>query len=395
MKDVTESIRMGMVGGGSGAFIGPIHRLAADMTGQIELVAGAFSGNARDSKAFGAELGLAAGRSYGTYAEMFEDESSLPATERMHCVSIVTPNDSHAAIACAALEAGFHVICDKPLAGNLEQALEIEDAVRQSELLFALTHTYTGYPLVVEARRRVLAGEIGAIRRVAVSYFQDWLSRAEDTTASKQAAWRCDPRRSGESGAFADIGTHAFNLVEFITGQRITEIAAELKTVMPDRAVDDDGAAMIRLSGGASGTLSASQVCSGAVNGLRIEVYGVEASIHWAQEEPNSMTIRRRGEPDQILRPGANVAYLSPEAAAMCRTPAGHPEGYIEAFANLYVSFANAVRAFPERIEEGYASVTDGVAAMRFIRAAVVSSQKNSAWTTLEGIENQRQEVKQ
>ena len=384
---MTESIRMGMVGGGSGAFIGPVHRLAADMSGQIELVAGAFSGNTEDSKAFGAELGLAADRSYGTFAEMFEQEALLPASERIECVSIVTPNNSHAAIACAALQAGFHVICDKPLAGNLEEALQIEAVVRQSGLLFALTHTYTGYPLVVEARRRVLAGEIGEVRRVAVNYFQDWLSRAEDTTASKQASWRCDPARSGESGAFADIGTHAFNLVEFITGQSITEIAAELRTVLPDRAVDDDGAAMIRLSGGASGTLAASQVCSGAINGLRIEVYGDAGSVHWAQEEPNSMTIRRRGEPDQVLRPGANVAYLSPEAAAMCRTPAGHPEGYLEAFANLYVSFANAIRAFPERIEERYASVADGVAAMRFIRAAVVSSKNESAWTKLENIE--------
>lgn len=358
------------------------------MTGQIELVAGAFSGNAEDSKAFGAELGLAAGRSYGTYAEMFRQEALLPASERIDCVSIVTPNNSHSAIACAALQAGFHVICDKPLAGNLEEALQIEVAVRESGLLFALTHTYTGYPLVVEARQRVRAGEIGDVRRVAVSYFQDWLSRAEDTTASKQAAWRCDPARSGESGAFADIGTHAFNLVEFITGQRITEIAAELRKVMPDRAVDDDGAAMIRLSGGASGTLSASQVCSGAINGLRIEVYGDTGSVHWAQEEPNSLTIRHRGEPDMILRPGANVAYLSSGAAAMCRTPAGHPEGYLEAFANLYVSFANAVRAFPERIEEGYASVADGVATMRFIRAAVMSSKNKSAWTRLEDIEN-------
>ena len=386
---------MGMVGGGTGAFIGPIHRLAADMTGQFELVAGAFSDKAEASRAFGAELGLTTDRSYGTWAEMFDAESSLPETERIHCVSIVTPNNTHAAIACAALEAGCHVICDKPLAGNLEQALEIENAVKQSGRLFALTHTYIGYPLVVEARQRVQAGEIGDVRRIAVSYFQDWLSRVEDTTASKQALWRCDPARSGESGAFADIGTHAFNLVEFITGQRITEIAAELRTVMPDRAVDDDGAAMIRLSGGASGTLSASQVCSGAINGLRVEVYGDAASIHWAQEEPNSMTIRRRGGPDQVLRSGANVAYLSPAAVAKCRTPAGHPEGYIEAFANLYVSFADAIHAFPERIEEGYASIADGVAAMRFIRAALASSRANSAWTTLPGIENQSIESKQ
>jgi len=390
---VTESIRMGMVGGGAGAFIGPIHRLAAEMTGQIELVAGAFSSNAADSQAFGSKLGLAAGRCYGTFAEMFAAESSLPASERIQCVSIVTPNNSHAAIACAALDAGIHVICDKPLAGNLEEALQIENAVSRSGLLFALTHTYTGYPLVVEARHRVQAGEIGAVRRVAVSYLQDWLSRAEDTTASKQAQWRCDPARSGESGAFADIGTHAFNLVEFVTGQQMTEIAAEMRKVMPDRAVDDDGAAMFRLSGGASGTLAASQVCSGAVNGLRIEVYGVDASIHWGQEQPNTLTIVRRGEPDQVLRPGANIAYLSPEAAAMCRTPAGHPEGYIEAFSNLYVAFANAVRAFPERVDAGYASISDGVAGMRFIRAALVSSMNNSAWTKLAGIEDYSKEV--
>ena len=378
---------MGMVGGGSGAFIGAVHRTAADITGDLELVAGAFSSDADASRSFGVELGLAAERSYGTYTEIFEQEAALPADERIQCVSIVTPNDSHADISCAALSAGFHVICDKPLAGHLEDALRIESAVSNSGLLFGLTHTYTGYPLVIEARERIAAGEIGEIRRVAVSYFQDWLSRAEDTKGSKQAAWRSDPARTGEAGAFADIGTHAFNLVEFITGQRMTAIAAELRQVVPGRPLDDDGAAMFRLSGGASGTLAASQVCSGAVNGLRIEVYGDAASIHWEQEEPNVMTIKRRGEPDQVLRPGVNVEYLSPEARTMCRTPAGHPEGYIEAFANLYSSFAKSVNAFPARIDEQFASVADGVAAMRFIRAAILSSQNNSAWTAISDAE--------
>lgn len=228
-ESVTESIRMGMVGGGEGAFIGPVHRLAADMTGQFELLAGAFSSKADDARAFGTQVGVASERSYGSYVEMFAAEAALPAAQRIQCVSIVTPNNTHAAIAVAALQAGFHVICDKPLAGNLEEALQIEAAAGESGLLFALTHTYTGYPLVVEARQRVQAGEIGEVRRVAVSYFQDWLSRAADTTASKQAQWRCDPARSGESGAFADIGTHAFNLVEFITGQQMTEIAAEMR----------------------------------------------------------------------------------------------------------------------------------------------------------------------
>jgi predicted dehydrogenase len=382
---VTKKIRMAMIGGGSGAFIGAVHRTAADITAGIDLVAGAFSSDADASRAFGVELGLAANRSYGTFAEMFEREANLPQDERIQCVSIVTPNDSHADAACAALTAGFHVICDKPLAGHLEDALRIENAVNSSGLLFALTHTYTGYPLVIEARERIAAGEIGEVRRVAVSYLQDWLSRAEDTKASKQAIWRSDPARTGESGAFADIGTHAFNLVEFTTGLSITEVAAEMRTVVPGRAIDDDGAAMFHLANGASGLLSASQVCSGAVNELRIEIYGDAGSIFWAQEEPNTMTIKRRGEPDQVLRPGANVGYLSEPAIAVCRTPAGHPEGYIEAFANLYAGFARAVRDYPAHGETGCASAADGVATMRFIRAALISSRNQSAWTRLDG----------
>jgi predicted dehydrogenase len=374
-----------MVGGGSGAYIGAIHRTAADIPGDIELVAGAFSSDADASRAFGVELGLASKRSYGTYTELFEQEAELAADERIQFVSIVTPNDSHADIACAALSAGFHVICDKPLAGHLEDALRIENAVNDSGLLFGLTHTYTGYPLVIEARERIAAGEIGEVRRIAVSYLQDWLSRDEDTKASKQAIWRSDPTRTGESGAFADIGTHAFNLVEFTTGLRITEVAAELRTVIPGRAIDDDGAAMFHLSNGASGLLSASQVCSGAVNALRIEIYGDAGSMHWAQEEPNTMTIKYRGQPDQVLRAGANVGYLSEAAIAVCRTPAGHPEGYIEAFANLYAGFARAVRDYPAHGGTSCASVADGVATMRFIRAALSSSRNHSAWTRLAG----------
>ncbi len=382
-------IRMGMVGGGPGAFIGAIHRLAAGITQDIDLVAGAFSRDAEASKRFGAGLGLAPGRSYGSYGDMLAAEAGRPDGERMQCVSIVTPNDSHAAVACAALDHGFHVICDKPLAGNLDDALAIEVAVKRSGRLFGLTHTYTGYPLVIEARRRVAAGELGGIRRVAVNYLQDWLSRAEDTGASKQAAWRSDPERSGESGAFGDIGTHAFNLVEFITGERITEVAAELRAVVPGRLIDDDGAAMFHLANGASGLLAASQVCTGAINGLEIEVYGDAASLHWQQEQPNTMTLKKRNAPDQVLQAGANVGYLSPEALAVCRTPAGHPEGYIEAFANLYAAFAAGVREFPSRRKlEGIAGIDDGLSAMRFIRAAIASSANGSAWTALEGIEN-------
>jgi predicted dehydrogenase len=382
---VASNIRMGMVGGGSGAFIGSIHRLAAVMTGDIELVAGAFSSDADASRAFGVELGLSKARSYGTFEEMFEQEAGLPADQRIQCVSIVTPNDSHADIACAALSAGFHVICDKPLAGHLEDAQRIENAVNDSGLLFGLTHTYTGYPLVIEARERIAAGEIGEIRRVAVQYLQDWLSQEEDSTASKQAIWRSDPARTGESGAFADIGTHAFNMVEFMSGLQVTEVAAELRSVIPGRAIDDDGAAMFHLANGASGVLSASQVCSGAVNDLAIALYGDVGSIHWAQEEPNTLTIKVRGEPDRVLRPGSNKSYLSGPAAMVCRTPGGHPEGYIEAFANLYAGFARAVREFPVHSSIGCPSVADGVAAMRFIRAALTSSRNRSAWTSLTG----------
>jgi predicted dehydrogenase len=382
---MTKKIRMGMIGGGKGASVGKFHRTAAGITGDFDLVAGAFSSDADASKAFGVDLGLAAERAYGTFAEMFAREAGLSPDERIQCVSIVTPNDSHADAACAALAAGFHVICDKPIAGHLEDALRIEKAVDSSGLLFALTHTYTGYPLVKEARERIAAGAIGDVRRVAVSYLQDWLSREEDTKGSKQAIWRNDPTRSGESGAFADIGTHAFNLVEFMTGLNITEVAAEMRSVVPGRTIDDDGAAMFHLSNGASGLLSASQVCSGALNALRIEIYGDVGSIFWAQEAPNTMTIKRRGEPDQILRPGTNVAYLSEPAIAVCRTPAGHPVGYFEAFANLYAGFARAVRNYPAHGETGCASVADGVATMRFIRAALNSSRNQSAWTRLDG----------
>ncbi|MGI9262892.1 MAG: Gfo/Idh/MocA family protein [Woeseiaceae bacterium] len=378
---MAERIRMGMVGGGSGAFIGAVHRLAAEMTGAIDLVAGAFSSDANASRDFGIELGLDERRSYGSYEQMFEAEAALPENERIQCVSIVTPNNSHADIACMALERGMHVICDKPLAGTLEDAERVAAAVEKTGLLFGITHTYTGYPLVIEARERVRAGELGNIRRIVVIYLQDWLSNEDDTKGSKQATWRTDSSIGGESGAFADIGTHAFNLVEFISGQQMTEVAAELKAVVSGRDIDDDGAAMFRMENGASGLLAASQVCTGAVNGLRIEVYGDKGSLHWAHGAPNSLTIGRRGEPDQVLQPGNNIGYLSDAAIARCRTPGGHPEGFIEAFSNLYVDFANAVCEFPEPVDNVCATVGDGVRAMRFVRATISSTNNGSQWT--------------
>ena len=376
-------IRMGMVGGGTGAFIGSIHRLSASMTGKIDLVAGAFSRDAEASRQFGLELGLAADRAYPDYRSMLDAEAALPDDQRIQCVSIVTPNDSHADISCLALERGFHVICDKPLAGNLEDALRVEAAVEQSGLLFGLTHTYTGYPMVIEARERVRSGALGSIRRVSVSFLQDWLSREEDTKASKQASWRTDPEIGGESGAFADIGTHAFNLVEFVSGQEVTDVAAELRNVVSGRVIDDDGAALFRLSGGGSGVLAASQVCTGAVDGMRLDIYGDQRSLHWAQADLNTLTIRRRGEPDEVLRPGRNVPYLSDAAMERCWTPAGHPEGFIEAFSNLYADFADAVTAFPDATESVCATVDDGVRGMRFVRAVIASSDSGSQWTSL------------
>ena len=372
-----------MVGGGSGAFIGSVHRLSAEMTGCIELVAGAFSSNERASREFGVELGLSESRSYANYKQMFEAEASLPENERIQCVSIVTPNNSHADIACMALERGIHVICDKPLAGDLEDAVRVEAAVEKSGLLFGLTHTYTGYPLIVEAKQRVQAGELGNIRRIVVIYLQDWLSGADDTKGSKQASWRTDSAIGGESGAFADIGTHAFNLVEFITGRQMIEVAAELRTVVAGRDIDDDGAALFRMSDGASGMLTASQVCSGAANGLRIEVYGDKASLQWSHGDPNILIIGRRDEPDQVLRPGNNIEYLSESARARSRTPGGHPEGFIEAFSNLYADFARAVIAWPEPAENYCASIADGVRGMRFIRASIISSKNDAQWTAL------------
>lgn len=382
---MTEAVRMAMVGGGPGAFIGGIHRLAANMSGEIDWVAGAFSRDAEASRAFGQELGLDPQRAYGSWKAMLAAEAALPAAQRVQAVAIVTPNDSHAEITCAALRAGFHVICDKPAAGCLEDALRMQDAVRDSGLLFALTHTYTGYPLVLEARERIAAGELGELRRVSVRYFQDWLSREEDTQGSRQASWRNDPARAGEAGAFADIGTHAFNLVEFMSGEQLDTLCAQLRTVVPGRTLDDDGACMFRLSGGAHGLLVASQVCSGAINDLSIELYGSKASLHWRQEQPNTMTIKRRDMPEQVLH--ANMDYLSAPARALARTPGGHPEGYIEAFANLYLAFARDVRQFPERPERpGYAGIDDGVAALRFVRAARHSSAENSAWIKLADI---------
>lgn len=376
-------IHYGMIGGGQGAFIGGVHRTAAAIAGNWRLVAGAFSSTPEKSRASGAEIGVDPARTYGSWAEMLECEAALPEGERIDAVSIVTPNHMHAAPAVAAMEAGFDVIIDKPLADTLENARAIADAADRTGRRIAVTHTYTGYPLVKQARELVCGGKFGPVRRVAVKYTQDWLSRADDLIDNKQAAWRVDPKQSGDAGAFGDIGTHAANLVEFITGERITEICAEL-TMLPGRAIDDDGAALFRLSGGGKGTLTASQVCVGDINDLAIDVYCENAGLHWRQEEPNTMRIGYRDKPTEIWHAGANRAYLSSEILAIQRTPGGHPEGYLEAFANIYRSFGEQLRgAKAPAGEPGYATMEDTLAGMKFIAAALESSRRGAVWVDL------------
>jgi predicted dehydrogenase len=375
-----KPVRYGMIGGGQGAFIGGVHRTAAAIAGNWILTAGALSSTPEKAKASGAELSLPTDRTYGGWAEMLKREAALPADVRIEAVSIVTPNHMHAPPAIAALEAGFDVVIDKPLADSLENAQLIADAVARTGRRIAVTHTYTGYPLVKQAREMVASGELGKVRRVMVKYTQDWLSRASDLEGNKQAAWRVDPKQSGAAGAFGDIGTHAANLVEYITGERIAEICCEL-TALPGRQIDDDGAALFRLSGGGKGTLTASQVLVGDANDLAISVYCDEAGLHWRQEEPNSLTVGRRDKPTEIWGAGANRAYLSPGVLGIQRTPGGHPEGYLEAFANIYRAFGEAIRGVEGA--PGWATMEDTLAGMKFINACIASSANGAVWTKI------------
>lgn len=373
-------VRYAMVGGGEGAFIGPVHRTAAAIAGNTRLVAGAFSSDPERARRSGEAVGLAAERCYGSWRELLDGEKGRE--DGAEFVAIVTPNHMHAPVAIAALEAGYPVLTDKPLTDTLEAANAFAEAAERTGALVGVTHTYTGYPLVKEARALVTSGRFGAVRRVAVKYTQGWLAKAEDSVG-KQAEWRVDPARSGLAGAFGDIGTHAFNLVQFITGERMTRLSAEIRAAVPGRRLDDDGAAMFHLEGGGRGTLVASQICTGDANGLAISVWCEEAGLHWNQEQPNSLRIAPRGKPEEIWTPGGDRAYLGAAAMAATRLPSGHPEGYFEAFANIYRDFAEAVRG---RVPENpsYASLADGVAGMRFIQAAHDSSAQGAAWVELE-----------
>lgn len=379
---MSRKIRMGMVGGGRGAFIGGVHRMASAIDGQIELVCGAFSSNAEKSKLSGEDLYLPADRVYGSFVEMIETEQSLPADVRMDFVSIVTPNHVHFAPAKMAMEHGFHVVCDKPIAFTLEEAQELQQIAKQNDTIFALTHNYTGYPMVKQAKAMVANGDIGAIRKVIVEYPQGWLSTLVESTENKQAAWRTDPTRSGAAGAMGDIGTHAENLAEYITGLKIEQLCADINIVVDGRQLDDDGNVLLKFDNGANGILFASQIAAGEENNLNIRVYGEKAGLEWHQMQPNTLTVRWRDKPVEVLRTG--VGELYPAAQQHTRIPAGHPEGYLEAFANIYRNFAKHVQArlAGDTVDPIYdfPSVADGVRGMQFINKVIESGKSDEKW---------------
>jgi predicted dehydrogenase len=381
---MSRKIRYGMVGGGRGAFIGAVHRIAANMDGQIELVCGAFSSEPEKSRASGKDLFLDAARCYGSFDEMILAEKALPEDKRMDFISIVTPNHMHFAPAKLALENGFHVLSDKPATFDLAEARTLAGIVEHTGLLYGLTHNYTGYPLVKQAREMVLSGALGKIRKVIAEYPQGWLATRLEENGQKQAAWRTDPTRSGAAGCVGDIGTHAENLAEYVTGLRIRELAADLTSFVEGRLLDDDANILLRFEGGAKGVLHCSQISVGEENNLNIRIYGEKGGLEWHQKEPNTLLVKWLDKPIEVYRT-AN-GYLGAAAAANTRTPPAHPEGYLEGFANIYRNFANHIRARiegqePSALVLDYPKIEDGVRGMAFIEAVVHSSKHNAAWT--------------
>ena len=376
-----------MVGGGRDAFIGGVHRIAANIDGQIELVCGAFSSNPEKSKLSGQDFYLDPSRVYGSYEEMIMTEKTLPEDVRMDFVSIVTPNHVHYGPAKMALENGFHVVCDKPLSFDLEEAKDLVETVNKTGQIFALTHNYTGYPMVKQARAMVKNGDLGTIRKVVVEYPQGWLSDFIESSDQKQAAWRTDPKRSGIAGAMGDIGTHAENLAEYITGLEISEICADISTLVEGRLLDDDGNVLLRFNNGARGILHASQISKGEENALKIRVYGTNAGIEWHQMEPNTLIVKHGDKPTEIYRTG--VGELYPESAAHTRIPAGHPEGYLEAFANIYRNFAKCVQAridgvTVDPVYDDFPTVEDGLRGMQFIYKVIESGKSDQKWVKMD-----------
>ena len=371
---MNRKLRMGMVGGGSGAFIGAVHRTAALMDNQIALVCGCFNSNPARSKESGKELFLPEDRVYGTYQEMYEKEAQLPEGERMDFVVIVTPNHMHFDPAIKALEHGFHVVLDKPITFTLDEALQLKDKIDKTGLSFALTHTYAGYPAVKQAKQMVADGKFGVIRKIYVEYPQGWLATKLEDTDNQQAGWRTDPKRSGKAGCMGDIGTHAHHLAEYISGLQVTEVCADLNVFVANRLLDDDGSAFLRFNNGAHGVLTASQIAVGEENAIKIRVYGEKGGLEWNQHEPNTLILKWIDQPMQIFRTGTNLD--APAALHNTRTPGGHPEGYLEAFANIYRNFALTVRAkangeapTPEMLD--FPGVEDGIRGMQFIDTVV------------------------
>ncbi len=373
-----------MIGGGQGAFIGAIHRLAAALDGLYELTAGAFSSDAEKSRATGVLLGLPTDRVYSTYQELIAQEKQRPAAERVQVIAIVTPNYLHFEPARQALENGFHVILDKPMTFSLAEARQLQQIAAASGKKLLLTHTYTGYPMVKEARQLVASGALGALRKVYVEYPQGWLSSFAEGTDNKQAAWRTDPARSGVAGAMGDIGTHAFNLLEYVSGLQVAKLCADINIVVAGRQLDDDGAVLLKLSNGASAVLTATQIAAGEENNVRIRVYGEKGGLEWQQVDANTLQVKWLDKPVEIWRAG--TGYVGSYARHNTRTPAGHPEGYLEAFANLYRNFALSLQAelsgqtaSPEALD--YPGLEEGVRGMAFIENVIASGQSDKKWT--------------
>ena len=377
-----QPIRMGMIGGGEGAFIGAVHRHAAGLDGNYQLVCGAFSRNEENNTRTASALNVSTSRTYDSWQSMLEEEAKLPEQQRMQVVVIVTPNHLHVPISLAAIKAGFHVFCEKPAGISFAEVKELQDVIHASESLYGLAHTYLGYPMVWQARHLVESGKLGKIRKVYVEYPQGWLS-GEEETHNKQAQWRTDPAISGATGAMGDIGTHAFGLVEFVLNDSVTSLCGELNTHVEGRRLDDDGAALIKTKKGASGVLIASQVCAGEENALKIRVYGDKGGLEWRQMEPNSVIYRPVDAPYQVFRAGQGQVGLCDAASARCRVPAGHPEGYLEARANLYTDFAKAVRANQKGKADGVPGINSGIRGMVFIDAMLASTDSDTKWESV------------
>lgn len=374
-----KKIRYGMIGGSLEAFIGNVHRMAANLDGEFELVCGAFSSDYKKSITTGQHLGLEDNRIYRSYQELIEAESNRPPEERMEVLSIVTPNHLHFAPAELAIKHGLHVICEKPMTFNVEEADKLKSLVEEKNVLFGLMHTYTGYPMVKEAKNLVQSGEIGRVTKVFAEYPQGWLTEKIEDSGQKQASWRTDPLKSGSSSAVGDIGSHVENIVEYITGKKITQVSAHLNTVVSGRSLEDDASIYVELESGVTGTFIVTQVAAGEENELKVRIYGDKGGVEWLQSSPNELLVKYQHQPTKVLTAGS--PWLSEQAKSHCRLPSGHPEGYIEAMANIYRNFAKAVRNLPNRASDScfdYPGINAGVRGMNFIEAVVQSGKNNS-----------------